>query len=537
MRKFPRLIPYALASLVLAFHAIETPVFAEELSRTDKLRALYSNQFAFDQRGIPLITIGIAEDVSSALIESSSSIRTLPDGEDGSQVTGGRRWRIELKRSKSAVVEYFVILERRQAADLSELQVLMKRWQQKGTKTRILEVGTIFGVKGKVFDNRAFVLATGPYSSDAAARKRAEVLVKQGRMQSVAVIAQLKRRPNADLIATDLDTGTKIRVRDAIWFSPSSRRNPLSLRVGLKRHAYAGQIYVTVNQRGKLAVVNAVPADRLLAGLVPAEIFPSAPSAALRAQAVAARSDLLSKIGTRHFADPYLIGSWQHCQVYRGIAHEHPRTTDAISATRGIVLVDSHGRLVNAVYSAHCGGHTEDNNNVWPVPPDPTLRGRLDAPKNTLAQFREGITNDNLGAWLTMSPQSWCARSRLNEDKLRWVSRLPAANLDKYGVGRVTRIRVMSRGRSGRARLVQLEGSRGVHQIRGELRIRRGLGNLRSSMFTVRRDGATFIFRGGGWGHGVGMCQTGAIGMAKSMKSFRKILGHYYRGSDLRQVY
>ena len=71
----------------------------------------------------------------------------------------------------------------------------------------------------------------------------------------------------------------------------------------------------------------------------------------------------------------------------------------------------------------------------------------------------------------------------------------------------------------------------------GDLHIRRLLGGLKSTLFEVKRDGKTFVFHGAGFGHGVGMCQLGAIGMADAGKSNKDILGHYYRGTHLHKLY
>jgi SpoIID/LytB domain protein len=305
-----------------------------------------------------------------------------------------------------------------------------------------------------------------------------------------------------------------------------------------------------VDTDGSLAVVNSVPADRLLAGLVPAEMFPQAPEAALRAQAVAARGELLAKLGTHHVADPYRLCSTQHCQVYAGVGREHPRTNAAVAATRGMVLMRRDGGLVDTVYSASCGGHTEHNDNAWPVEPDPNLRGHLDGPPGTpaLSPFARGVDDRSLEAWLAALPAAtWCGRSRFNRDKYRWTERIPAARMSQLTkslrIGPVQEIRVLQRGISGRATLVELRGTRGRAQVRGELEVRRLFGGLRSSMFAVKAisgsDGQPleFVFQGGGWGHGVGMCQTGAIGMAEAGKSYQEILGHYYPGSELKPLY
>ena len=140
-------------------------------------------------------------------------------------------------------------------------------------------------------------------------------------------------------------------------------------------------MYVTLDHDGSLVAANAVPEDKLLAGLVPAEMYPDAPAAALEAQAIAARTELLQKIGRRNLTDPFLLCSTQQCQVYAGAGKEDPRTTRAVEKTRGMVLLRDGGGLVDIRYSASCGGHTEDNDAIWGGEPDPSLRGRVDDPE------------------------------------------------------------------------------------------------------------------------------------------------------------
>ncbi|MFH1129750.1 MAG: SpoIID/LytB domain-containing protein [Pseudomonadota bacterium] len=519
---------------------------ADELSRTDKLRVLYSNQFSFDRRGVPLITIGIAEGLSEVVIESELVLRVLPDGEDGSEVLAGKSWRVKLKKAKPALVEHYVVLGQYPVNALAQMRKEMAAYKARGVRCRMIETGTIFGTKGQVYDNRDYVLVEGPYPTNDKAMQKAETYVQKYGLSKVATISQLEKRPTAQLIAVDQKNATQINVHDAIWFAPSKEERLFVRTNNQKSQSYWGQIYVTVDQNGKLAVVNAVPADKLLAGLVPAEIFASAPTEALRAQAVAARGDLLAKIGTRHLADPYLICATQHCQVYRGAGFEHPRTTNAVTTTKGLVLVRADGRIVKALYSAACGGHTEHNDQVWPTEPDPNLRGHLDAYQKT-GPFAHGINEQNIEAWLNSHPQTWCGQSGVNQPKYRWTKKISASQMaqlvEPLGIGQVKEIQVLARGHSGRARLIEILGSQATKQVRGELKIRQLFGGLNSSMFTVlpivgeAGFPSTFVFKGGGWGHGVGMCQSGAIGMAKSGQNFQQILKHYYLASELKPLY
>lgn len=92
-------------------------------------------------------------------------------------------------------------------------------------------------------------------------------------------------------------------------------------------------------------------------------------------------------------------------------------------------------------------------------------------------------------------------------------------------------------------RLLLVSGTRGATELRGELTIRRQFGMLNSALFTVaeerdaRGNPVAFVFRGGGWGHGVGLCQTGAIGRAESGQDYRAILRHYFNGAEVVRIY
>src|SRR5262249_21071216 len=310
--------------------------------------------------------------------------------------------------------------------------------------------------------------------------------------------------------------------------------------------AFRGRLYVTFATDGSLSVVNALPEDQLLAGIVPSEIFPDAPAEALKAQAVAARDELLAKIGTRHLLDPFLLCATQHCQVYGGVTPEDARTSRAVEATRGQVLLREGGGLVEAYYSASCGGFGESNENVWGTPPDPSLRGRLDALGADAAALRAlagGITDASIGASLAAGERPFCGRGKHAEGRSRWTVRLAAADLDRMiaaeypQVGHVRELHAARRGVSGRIVELLVVGERGRATVSGELHIRRLLGGLKSSLFIARAETDGFVLHGAGFGHGVGLCQTGAIGMAQSGFTYAQILEHYFPGSHLRKLY
>jgi len=266
---------------------------------------------------------------------------------------------------------------------------------------------------------------------------------------------------------------------------------------------------VTLDARGTLTAVHGVALEELLRGLVPSEMPGSSHLEALKAQAVTARSNVLAQLGTRHLTDPFMLCAEVHCQAYRGDAARTARTDEAVRATRGEALFRRADRvLVDAVYSAMCGGHGEATDRWGGKPPAPPLRGRPAAAR---------------------------------KDRFRWQRRFSGAELDQalapLGVGPVRGITVVARGVSGRARLLRVEGEAGRAEVAGELRIRRLLGNLPSAMFVVDREGSAIVLHGGGWGHGSGMCQWGAVGRAEAGQGYRDILRAYYSGAEVARVY
>ncbi|MEE2779371.1 MAG: SpoIID/LytB domain-containing protein, partial [Myxococcota bacterium] len=314
---------------------------------------------------------------------------------------------------------------------------------------------------------------------------------------------------------------------------------------GFEDRKYHGEIIVAVDPNAKLTVVNRLSAEKMLQGIVPSEIFPSAPLAALEAQAITARSELLAKIGVHNRANPFLVCATQMCQVYGGINKETPGTNDAIQKTRGLMLFDEKGHLVDSVYHADSGGYTEHNEYVWPGSPNPNLRGKQDAPKGTPLPWKPGEipTEEQIRTFLTEPSVSYASETRFANKVHRWVREYTQDKLnqlvnDKHDIGPVHTVEAVVRGVSGRVKSVRFIGVSGEVVVERELRVRRLLNNLRSGLFVVDHlEDGTWRFTGGGYGHGVGMSQYGAIGMAEKGASAKKILQHYYSGAKVGSVY
>ncbi|WP_375760149.1 SpoIID/LytB domain-containing protein [Corallococcus exercitus] len=465
----------------------------------------------------------------------------------------GSRWTVRVTQGEPAQWSARVQLGEFRFADKAGLAEAQETWRSRGVAVRTHTLGSVYGIAGKVIDNRRYLLlGDEALTPAAAAKQQAELLRRYGLRTTLfeevrkpaTAILELKDENDAvvglaqDRLDAETPDGSGFDVRQVEY------------GVGYDFHAFEdrsfrGSLQFAVDRSGKLAVVNVVGLEDLLKGLVPSEIFARAHPEALKAQAVTARGEVLAKVGIKHLADPYLLCSEQHCAVYRGRTGEAASTTAAVEATRGQALFSQDGRLVDSVYSAVCGGHTEDNDVVWGGPPDPSLRGRPD-----LLESAPGVPGpSSLKAWLATAdvPAACKLSSFAQPTKFRWEKRFTQAQVDalteKLGVGAVQGLALSERGVSGRARLLTVSGTQGATQVRGELNIRRLFGMLNSSMATVEaeRDAegrlTGWLFRGGGWGHGVGMCQTGAIGRAEAGQSYPEILRYYFNGAEVAPIY
>lgn len=310
---------------------------------------------------------------------------------------------------------------------------------------------------------------------------------------------------------------------------------------GFEDRDFHGNFRVDADRWGTLAAVNVVELETYLKGVVPSEILPSSPFPALRAQAVAARGETLAKLGLKWDPDPYDTCASTMCQVYGGITKETPRTSQAVAETAGVVMRQG-ARIVDAVYAAVCGGHTEANDLVWSSPPDAALRGGRDGD----ASVPSPVTEANLEAFLASGDGAWCKGAGV---KFRWTKTMTQdemraslkerADLD---VGQLRDLVPVGRGRSGRLLGLTVVGSSGSQTIMKELPVRLAFGGLRSALFAMDkvRDAAGKLvrvsFRGAGWGHGVGMCQVGARAQAAAGRSHEQILKTYFTGVQLERV-
>ena len=393
-------------------------------------------------------------------LHAKNGLAVRPDGQGGSTIEGdGESWTISVEDAKPALIQDWTVVETLGADDTTGAAAAIARWKSRGFDPRAFEVGTVFGTGGEVIDTREVRIAVDPVAQGKGAARAGELAKRFG--VATSVHEELVRRPSGTIVAKN--GTTVIRNPSVLWFAPHRTTETITvadvptntggsqLDTGHEDRRYWGTVYVTLDHDGSLVAANAVAEDKLLAGLVPAEMYPDAPEAALEAQAIAARTELLQKIGRRNLTDPFLLCSTQQCQVYAGAGKEDARATRAIEKTRGLVLLRDGGGLVDIRYSASCGGHTEDNEAIWGGEADPSLRGRQDNAKDGISR----VTDANLDAFLSEDPHdAWCGRGKLAKKQLPLDRAARRRRPDDARRGRVSGDRPHQEPRREAARIV-----------------------------------------------------------------------------------
>ncbi|HEY6837350.1 MAG TPA: SpoIID/LytB domain-containing protein [Geobacteraceae bacterium] len=275
--------------------------------------------------------------------------------------------------------------------------------------------------------------------------------------------------------------------------------------VYINNKGYRGVVEVSVADKGIL-VVNELPLEDYLVGLINCEISSQWPMEAIKAQAVIARSYAKFQREARKNA-PYHLESSVIDQVYDGCDIEDSRAARGVKETAGEVLTYD-GAVIQAFYHSNCGGHTEAAENVWGAKV-PYLQG-VDC---------RYCQNAPSGKW------------EQNVSFARMESLLKNAG---YQAGGLRDIRTGVRNVSGRLTDVTLMTSRGRLTI-SAANFRKALGYsvIKSTNFEVRTTATEASFSGVGYGHGVGLCQWGAKQRAADGFDYREILAYYYPGTKL----
>jgi stage II sporulation protein D len=282
---------------------------------------------------------------------------------------------------------------------------------------------------------------------------------------------------------------------------------PVFIKVNGKK--YRGSVEISPADKGML-VVNELPMEDYLAGLINCEISSQWPMEAIKAQAVVARSYAFFQREARKYAI-YHLESTVIDQVYDGCAIEDSRAVRGVRETSGEVLTYNNN-VIQAFFHSNCGGHTESSENVW----------------GYALPYLQGI---DCSYCLSAPSAKW--EQTLSLDKIESLLRS-----NGYQVAGLRDIKPGRRNRSGRMTDLTLIGIKERLTI-SAVSFRKAIGYtlIKCTNFEVRIAGDDAVFSGIGYGHGVGLCQWGAKQRAGDGFDYREILIYYYPGTRLKKIY
>jgi SpoIID/LytB domain protein len=481
-------------------------------------------------------------------------------------ITSDLLWRSRVEESQGGQFIYSILLTAFRYQDRA--MELLRHLESKGHHGYIRRLGYPLDIDGKIVsDNTKYRVLVGNFLAEMEAVK---LLSDFSDDFAPRVIREKIHPPQGRIEVYDAEYDNSATIKDGFRIIPHSEDAVISLyevRVGTGFHYekqedrdYHGIMEVRLDNEGLMQAISEVPIDVYLKGVVSSEIPKDFPKEALMAQAIASRSEVLAKLGTKHLNDPFDLCATVHCQVYTGISNEDPRINEVVEATAGRVLL-YEDNICDAVYSQVCGGHTENKENVWNPPAESYLVGLYDGDKKATDMFELDLTKEkDVAKWIKEAPSAHCNlkekslsfTSEYHHRYFRWMvnysrQELQEIIMKKTGedIGTLYDIIPLQRGVSGRLMEIEILGSRKNLKLKKELNIRRALSDtaLNSACFVVDMElgemgtPITITFQGAGWGHGVGMCQYGAAAMADNDSTHQDILSHYYPNTTIETLY
>ncbi len=319
---------------------------------------------------------------------------------------------------------------------------------------------------------------------------------------------------------------------------------------------------------GNILAINELPIEQYLMCVATSEMSAECPIALIESQTIVARAWMLANVEQKHVKQGFDVCNDDCCQRYHGTGNLTPQSIQGAVSTRGQVIM-YEDQICDARYSKSCGGMMETYETLWEGDPLPYMQNIIDAPHTFTWDNLPLSEEENLKQWVDADLKTFCSPQVVPEEGLtkyiggvdeegqyfRWefaysqdeLTSMLNSKLD-LDAGAITAVHPLNRGGSGRLNKIKIEyldesGNPGSVVVDSEYRIRQVMhpSFLYSSAFYIETEGdeipTRFILRGAGWGHGAGLCQIGALGMALRGYHTENILKHYYPGSRLVNLY
>jgi SpoIID/LytB domain protein len=485
---------------------------------------LHSASFSF-KNNIPYIRVHVKS------YENGTKIENIRSFECGNSEINAKSLIFSVSNFTPAVVKYRIAFQELAQNELKSHAEKSKLWSIKtGMETEIFVHGAIFSINKSTIDNREYFIV----SKELFEKSKAEELLNKFRelFPDYSIVSIPVHESNAgSVINVKTDDGKNYKCQNLMLIHPKP-----GFMTGEDSYSDGRNYFLTPTEKGRGELVIEDSVENILHRILPGEMFLSAPLETLKAQAVAARTDIFMQLGKRHVSEIWHICSEVHCQKVIWDGKIDSKFVQAVKETEGQVLLFNGTHVARAPYCSSSGGRTEDIRNVWFTAEKPYLTGvwdgdeplQLDLSKE--ADLQKFLASDYGEDNLKMNKRH------------RWKVEFPQEKIDELlksrkNIGKLKEIRSLQRGVSGRIYKAEFVGTLSSLVVYGELNIRRLLDNLYSSAFLAHKDGDIWIFEGMGWGHGVGMSQMGAISLGKKGRDFSFILKRYYPKTDIIKIY
>lgn len=295
-------------------------------------------------------------------------------------------------------------------------------------------------------------------------------------------------------------SGVKIFSSDSILIQSRNTESAFKIKLNDRRvrsRQYEGNVTL-INHNNSLKIINTIDMNRYLGGVIETEGGAHRPDEYYKVQAIISRTYALVH-RKRHNNEGFNLCDGVHCQSYKSMVIHSPEVKEAVRQTADVVMVDTNGQMINGFFSANCGGQTSETDWVW----------------NQKLSYLPSVKD-------TFCTKTWQANWTKKVEQTKWRDflteeyKFPANNphYKKYLYHFDQPKRAVFYGPS--------ELGIPLHELRTHF-------HLKSTFFSVRPEGRNVVLSGHGFGHGIGMCQEGAMEMAKSSFDYKKIIRFYFR--------
>lgn len=526
------------------------------------------NQRTGQSDDIPKLRVGFVEECDLLDFKLSGKFSVYNDQGIAilEGVTAPLRWRLKIENRQSAKYEYNILINKFASKDLAAEQEY--KLIEKGIGASIKTIGGKIYYKNKMINNNTeYWLIVDHLSSQEEAHQFAE---KRLPGMVVAFFKQKLSEPHALLELYDNEFEKLAESENMIKIVPDSE-NVVTYVYDLKTQSppeKAKKNYVVLKgpvefrcmDQGKVAVISKLTIQDYVCNVVAHHCYEDMPIEVLEAMAVCVRSKAFSSLSIKHNEEPFDFCSGYHCQLFAGNINIPDSVVKAVDNTGGLVLKKKN-RIIDANYAHICGGFTEASHPAHDKSSENSCPSVFDGDSNVdFKKYGDLSQNQTLKKWLFEAPEVFCNPAFVKDNQVanyfanyfRWKITYDREELEEYiasstgkNIGTLFDIIPIRRGNSGRIKELEILASDKNLIFAEEASICKNLSEteLPSCCFIVEQqldhDGfpISFTFFGAGLGHGIGLCQAGAVALALQNATYDEILKHYFRGTVIKKIY